>query len=142
MESEAQLADLLASEADRRDELSAEVARAGTAAARWERKYVALKEGVGTLVSSVRDERARVHAARAAMEPSLASISTMADTVTPERDSVARELEELQSRNEVAFGADYYEVHFGHISQVMPAKPAHKKKNLGDLRDFCENTVF
>ena len=96
VESEAQLAGLLASEADRGDELSAEVARAGKAAARWERKYVALKEGVGTLVSSIRDERARVRAKRAAMEPSLASMPAMAGTVTSQRDSLAREFEELR----------------------------------------------
>ena len=95
VESEAQLANLLASEADRGDELSAEVARAGKAAARWERKYVALKEGVDTLVSSIRDERARVRAERAATESSLASMPAMADIVTSERGSLARELEEL-----------------------------------------------
>ena len=50
VESEAQMADLLAAEADRGDDqLSAEAARAGKAEARWERKYAALKEGVGEL---------------------------------------------------------------------------------------------
>ena len=97
VESEAQLADLLASEADRGDELSAEVARAGKAAARWERKYTALKEGVDALVSSVRDERARVRAEQAAMECNLANMSTLADTVTSERDSLASELEGIRA---------------------------------------------
>ena len=87
VESKAQLAGLLASEVDRGDELSAEVARASTAAARWERKYAALKEGVDNLVSSVRDERARVHAARAAMESSLASMPQSYQNVTLSRAS-------------------------------------------------------
>ena len=36
------------------------------------------------------------------------------------------DVKNLQSWNEVAFWAVTNEVHFGHISQVMPAKPAHK----------------
>ena len=35
----------------------------------------------------------------------------------------------LRSWNEVAFLEVYYEVHFGHISQVIPAKPAHNKRH-------------
>ena len=74
VESEAQMADLLAAADDRGNQFSAEAARAGKAEARsghtyvWGRTYVALKEGVGTLDSSVDDERARVRAERAASE--------------------------------------------------------------------------
>ena len=55
VESEAPMADLLAAEADRGNQFSAEAARAGEAEARsghtyvWGRTYVALKEGVGEL---------------------------------------------------------------------------------------------
>ena len=52
VESESQMAELLAQEADREDELEAKAARSKKAAARWERKYSALKEGAGTLVDS------------------------------------------------------------------------------------------
>ena len=88
---------LLASKADRGDELSAEVARAGKAAERWERKYTALKEGVDALVSSVHDERARVRAEQTAMAYNLANMPTLVGTVTSERDSLARELEEIRA---------------------------------------------
>ena len=57
VESEAQMAELLSQEADRGDELEANVARSDKAAARWERKYSALKEGVDTLVDTVKLER-------------------------------------------------------------------------------------
>ena len=57
VESETQMAELLSQEADRGDELEANVARSDKAAARWERKYSALKEGVGTLVDTVKLER-------------------------------------------------------------------------------------
>jgi len=74
VESEAQMADLLAAADDRGNQFSAEAVRAGKAEARsghtyvWGRTYVALKEGVGTLDSSVEDERARGRAERAASE--------------------------------------------------------------------------
>ena len=57
VESESQMAELLSQEADRADELEAKVARSDKAAARWERKYTALKEGVDTLVGTVKQER-------------------------------------------------------------------------------------
>ena len=57
VEPESQMAELLAQEADRGDELEAKVTRSDKAAARWERKYPALKEGVGTLVDSAKLER-------------------------------------------------------------------------------------
>ena len=57
VESEAHMAELLSQEADRGDELEANVARSDKAAARWERKYSALKEGVGTLVDTAKLER-------------------------------------------------------------------------------------
>ena len=57
VESETQMAELLSQEADRGDELEANVARSDKAAARWERKYSALKEGVDTLVDTVKLER-------------------------------------------------------------------------------------
>ena len=57
VESESQMAELLSQEADRADELEVKVARSDKSAARWERKYSALKEGVDTLVDTVKQER-------------------------------------------------------------------------------------
>ena len=64
------MAELLSQEADRGDELEAKVARSDRsdkAAARWERKYSALKEGVDALVQSVKLERDRARQEQAVL---------------------------------------------------------------------------
>ena len=62
------MAELLSQEADRGDELEAKVARSDKAATRWERKYLALKEGVDAFVQSAKLERDRARQEQAVLK--------------------------------------------------------------------------